>query len=89
MLGSRIAEIKATILLLAKAIEENTVVQRSNGEKLTELIRKVERLSHANENFVGVIENFFAIRKKLDIEEAKRRELRELENQPTKYDSMY
>lgn len=89
MLGSRTSEIKAAIILLERAIEENTVVQRANGEKLAELIRKVERLSHANENFVGVIENFFAIRKKLDIEEAKRRELRELDNQPTRYDSMY
>lgn len=67
-----------------------------SNQKLTLLLKSQEqtnallqRLIDVDKSFIGVIENFFALRKKLDIDEARRREKRELDLKGTPDDDRF
>ncbi|MCK7475643.1 MAG: hypothetical protein MZV49_24175 [Rhodopseudomonas palustris] len=89
MFSKKATEAKAAALLLAddisrlrSDIKDLTYQQKETNKILRELV-------DVNKDFTHVIENFFALRKKLDIEEARRREKRELDLEPSKFDEKY
>lgn len=67
---------------ILKAQREANIISR-------DLIRAVDKMTVANKEFVNVISNFFAIEKKLHIEEAMRKEKREQDFEPSKADLKY
>jgi hypothetical protein len=95
--GKKILQaVKVHSELSMRIVEENTNAQANTAQKLTLLIKAQEgtnallqRLIEVDQNFVGVIENFFALRKKLDIDESRRREKRELDLKGTPDDDRY
>jgi hypothetical protein len=84
ILGSRKVdtELKALIRILDDDISELVAAQKETNRLLQELV-------HANRNFVCVIENFFAVEKKLHIEEARRKEKRAMDLEPAEADLRY
>lgn len=90
ILGSKfLTKVQAAILLLNDSIQRNTDALTVSLSKQEETNRLLRDLVAANKEFTNVIEHFFAVRKKLDIEESRRREKRELDNTPTGADSRY
>ena len=63
-------------------LEELLATQKEQNALFREMIK-------ANKEFVNVISNFFAIEKKLHIEEAMRKEKREQDFEPSKADLKY
>lgn len=90
MVGSkRLTEAKAALLLVSDDIQRNTSAIKDLVFQQKETNRLLGELVGVNKDFTHVIENFFALRKKLDIEEARRREKKELDLQPSPYDVKY
>ena len=87
ILGGKRAKVERELIDgIVNAVNANTGSVDLLSQKLSLLLasqeetnRLLRALVGANENFVGVIENFFALRKKIDIEESRRREQRELD----------
>lgn len=51
-----------------------------------ETLKTLKEQTEIQRNFINVISNFFAIEKKLRIEEARRKEMEELERTSTEFD---
>lgn len=88
--------LQGELTILRETIQQNTSAIEGVAAKIEELLsveretqKIMRRLLAANDEFVHVIENFFAIRKRLDIEEAKRREQKELDLLPSRADERY
>lgn len=90
MIGSKlVTRINAAILLLNDTIQRNTDAMTVSLSKQEETNRLLRDLVAANKEFTNVIEHFFAVKKKLEIEEARRKEKRELDLEPSKFDDRY
>ena len=70
-------------------LEELLKSQREQNILFKDLIRGVREMITANQEFVNVIQNFFAIEKKLHIEEAMRREKKEQDMEESPGDRRY
>jgi len=70
-------------------LDEILKAQREANIIAHDLVRAVNKMTEANKEFVNVIQNFFAIEKKLRIEDAMRREKKEQDFEPSKADLKY
>ena len=89
MIGSKSTELKAIAAILTTDVEELTNAIKALLAEQKETNKLLRDLVDANKDHTHVIENFFAIRKKLDIEAARRREKRELDLEPSAADERY
>jgi hypothetical protein len=70
-------------------LQEIIKVEKEQNILFKDLIRGVREMITANQEFVNVIQNFFAIEKKLHIEEAMRREKKEQDMDESPGDRRY
>lgn len=84
-----LTRILASQYLSSERLDKIAEEQVKTNELLKELIKAVNRQAESYGSFINVIQNFFAIEKKLSIEESKRRAEREAEFDLTEADKKY
>ena len=75
-------EIKAKAAILIAQLDELIQSEKVIASELRELVK-------SNKDFCNVITNFFAIQKKLSIEEARRKEKMDIDSRGTPEDEKY
>lgn len=84
-----LSKILANSYIIAERFDSLSTQQKQTNILLEGLIRAVAKQADSYGEFINVIQNFFAIQKKLSIEESKRKAEREAEFDLTEADKKY
>lgn len=85
----RITAILANTILCSTKLDSLLQLHRESNALLKEVIAAVDKQRESYGDFINVIQNFFAVQKRLSIEETKRRLEKDAEFDMTEHDKKY